>query len=166
MPNHPPTASEPVPKVFACHQGAPGPFLPSPWPCRDPVGTVWSLFWPFWGLWPPSGAQNRKSAGSQAWRLKIEFRGHFSHVGPPTFGGFHPSEWAQRTPRAPNWPPLHKLAVRGPRDRGPGGCKGPKPEIGRISGLVTRKRNPRALFPRGTPHVWWFPPLRMVRTNT
>ena len=45
--------------------------------------------------------RNQERAVSWATWLKIRFRGHLVHPQPPTFCGFHPSEWPNETPRPP-----------------------------------------------------------------
>ena len=74
--------------------------------------------------------------------------------GTPHFWWFPPLGMAPTDTQTPKLASTAQTGRPGTGGPGTGGCKGPKPKIGRISGLVARKRNPRALFPCGTPHFW------------
>ena len=41
-----------------------------------------------------------------------------------------------------------------------------KPRIGHIFGYMAQNAIPRAPTPRATPHVLWFPPLKIAQTDT
>ena len=63
---------------------------------------IWGRFVPFYPpqtlFWADMG-QNHDLAVSWATWLESQVRGHCAQVQPPTFCGFHRSEWPKRTPR-------------------------------------------------------------------
>ena len=66
----------------------------------------------------------RNQARTVSWAtwLKIRFRGHLVHSQPPTFCGFHPSEWPNETRRPPyQWSLGGAGGQPGPRTAGANG---------------------------------------------
>ena len=64
------------------------------------VGPIWARLGPGWRPMVPS----RKLAVSRAGQTESWFRGHRVPLPTPSFGGYHASEWAKRTPRRGSLP--------------------------------------------------------------
>ena len=90
--------------------------------------------------------------------LKAQFRGHVSHMQPPTFCGFHALEWPKCMPRPEFWSSAIPMAPSWAH-------YGPTPWFSRILGYVAQIAIPRALLPGTTPHFLWFSHATVVHTQ-